>query len=345
MRNQVQVQTMKNLHNKVFIFSLIAVLIAMSLQFVFLPSRASAAQITSRKLTLSTNCPAAAAATTTYTFNFTVPSGTVLQSAEAEVCTTASGSCTTPTGFSNSSSTLSSQPTNLGDAAGWTVSTVTAGKLRLKKTGNAAAPTGAQTVVFGNVQNPTTTNTTFYLRITTYSDDAWTTGVDTGVVAASTATQISLTSVVDEVLTFCTGTSGITSSSCAGATGSSIDLGTLSSSATASGTSQLGVTTNADSGYAITVNGATLTSGGNTITALAAQAVSATGSEQFGLNLKDNVTPDVGVDPDGSGAATPTANYNTVDQFRFVTGDSVASKGSSDQFRRFTATYITNIDT
>src|SRR3989338_1483613 len=193
---------------------------------LLLPSTASAAQITSRKLTLSTSSAASGAATTTYTFNFTVPSATVLQSFEAEVCTTASGSCTTPTGFSNSSSTLSSQPTNLGDAAGWTVSTVTAGKLRLKKTGNAAAPTGAQTVAFGNVQNPTTTNTTFYARIATYSDDAWATGVDTGVVAASTATAIDLTATVDETLTFCTGTSGITTSSCAGATGSSVNFGT-----------------------------------------------------------------------------------------------------------------------
>lgn len=99
-----------------------------SLQVLLLP-KAYAAQITARKVTLSTSSPAASAATTTYTFSFTLPSATVLQSFDAVICTTASGACTTPTGFSVASSTLPSQPTNLGDAAGWTVSTATAGNL------------------------------------------------------------------------------------------------------------------------------------------------------------------------------------------------------------------------
>src|SRR3990167_6067877 len=346
MRNQVQVQTMKNLHNKVFIFSLIAVLIAMSLQFVFLPSRASAAQITSRKLTLSTSSPAAAAATTTYTFNFTVPSGTVLQSAEAEVCTTASGACTTPTGFSNSSSTLSSQPVNLGDASGWTVNTATAGKLRIKKTGNVAAPTGSQTVVFGNVQNPTTANQTFFGKINTYSDDAWTTLVDSGIVAASTATQISLTGVMNETLVFCVGTS-ITDQDCGTIGGNSIDFGSFSTTATKFDDSVMAASTNGAYGYSITVNGATLTcttcNGTKTISALASQTASSTGSEQFGINLKNNATPDIGAEVTGTGTATATANYGTVDQYRFVTADSVASVAGSTNANTFTASYIVNV--
>ncbi|MBI5357471.1 hypothetical protein HZB74_01340, partial [Candidatus Saccharibacteria bacterium] len=193
--------------------------------------------------------------------------------------------------------------------------------------------------------NPTATNTTYYARVTLYSDTGWATPVDTGTVAASTATAIDLTATVEETLTFCTGTSGITNSSCSGATGSSVSFGTLSPSSTNSGVSQLGVGTNGSSGYAITVNGATLTSGGNTISALASQTASSVGSEQFGLNLRDNATPNVGTDPDGSGTATPTANYNTADQYRFVTGDIIASKNTSDQFRRFHAAYIANINT
>ena len=309
------------------------------------PKSASAAQISGRKLTLSSSSAAGSNATTTYTFNFTVPSATVLQSLSAEVCTTASGACTTPTGFANSSSTLVSQPTNLGDASGWSVSTGTPGSLRLSKSGNSAAPTGAQTVVFGNVQNPTTSNQTFYARITTYTGASWTGAVDTGTVAASTANQINLTATVDEALTFCTGTSGITTTSCAGATGSDVSFGTLSASSTQSGLSQIGVGTNGGSGYAITVNGGTLTSGGNTISALATQTAAIAGTEQFGLNLRDNTTPNVGADPDGAGTGTPSANYNTVDQYRFVTGDTVGSKGSADEFRRFQVSYIANIGT
>jgi hypothetical protein len=320
-------------------------LITMMYLLMLLPTYASAAQISSRKVTLSSSSSAASNATTTYTFNFTVPSSTVLQSLSADVCTTPSGTCTTPTGFSVSSSTLASQPTNLGDASGWAVSTATAGSLRISKSGNVAAPTGAQTLVFGNVQNPTTANQTFYARISTFSAANWTSAVDTGVVAASTASQISLTASVDESLTFCTGTSGITSSSCAGATGSAVSFGTLSASATNSGLSQIGVGTNGNTGYAITVNGATLTSGSNTITALASQAAASTGAKQFGLNLRANTTPSVGVDPDGAGSATVNANYNTANQYRFVTGDVVASVGAADQFKRFQVSYIANIDT
>lgn len=327
------------------IVTIVVIAVLMLAGLGLMPKSASAAQITGRKLTISSSSAAASNATTSYTFNFTVPSATVIQSLSAEVCTTASGACTTPTGFLNSSSTLPSQPTNLGDATGWSVSTGTAGSLRLSKSGNVAAPTGAQTVVFGNVQNPTTSNQTFYARITTYTGASWTGAIDTGTVAASTANQINLTATVDESLTFCTGTSGITTSSCAGATGSDVSFGTLSASATQSGLSQMGVGTNGGSGYAITVNGGTLTSGGNTISALASQTAAIAGTEQFGLNLRDNTTPNVGADPDGAGTGTPSANYNTVDQYRFVTGDTIGSKGSADEFRRFQVSYIANIGT
>ena len=111
----------------------------------------------------------------------------------------------------------------------------------------------------------------------------------------------------------------------------------------------MGVGTNSVSGYSITVNGATLTCaacvGTPTITASSSQTASSIGSKQFGLNLRANTTPSVGVDPDGAGSATPTANYNTANQFRFVTGDSVASSAAADQFRRFQVSYIANIDT
>ncbi len=329
----------RDITQKTSILFVALVLVLVSVSFSLLPGTASAAQITSRKVTLGNS---AASASTTYTFDFTTATTATFQSFSAEICTTASGACSAPGGLTTTSSTLTS--TSLSGT--WTVNNGTAGSLRGSATGASSTTSGsARQVVFGAVTNPNTTNTTYYARITLYSDTGWATPVDTGTVAASTATAINLSATVDETLTFCTGTSGITTSSCSGATGSSVSFGTLSPSATASGVSQMGVGTNGVSGFAITVNGATLTSGGNTITALATQTASSTGSEQFGLNLRDNATPNVGTDPDGSGTATPTANYNTVDQFRFVTGDSVASKNGSDQFRRFQASYIANIDT
>lgn len=210
--------------------------LVLSLSPLFGGNKVEAAQITSRTLTMSSASPSSSNATTTYTLTFTVPSSTVLKSFSADACTTSVGTCTTPTGFSVSSVTID-QPTNLGDASGWTVSTATAGSLRLSKSGNTAAPTGSQTVVFKNVQNPTTANTAFYLRMTTYSDASWSTAVDTGTVAGATAQTLTINAAVAEVLNFCVGATSVNDATtsvatdCTGVSGTSINIGTLDTSA------------------------------------------------------------------------------------------------------------------
>ena len=309
-------------------------------------STAQAAQITGRKVTLS-NSAGTASGVQYDLVTAALPQTTAVKSVSLTACTTASGACSTPTGFVNSSSTLVSQPTGLGSASGWTVNTATAGSLRIVNAANATVSSGAVAVSWGNVTNPTATNTTYYLRMTTYSDSAWTTPIDTGTIAVSTATQIAVSASVDESLTFCTGTSGITNSSCAGATGSSVSLGTITPSTSGTGTSQIGVTTNAATGYSITYNGSTLTSGANTITAIGATAAaSSVGTEQFGLNLKANTSPTTfGADPSGAGSAVPTTQYNTANSFAFVAGSatSIVAPTSPDNFRLFTAAYMANV--
>lgn len=320
--------------------SLYGALIALFL-VALLPLSVSAAQITGRKFTLSNtngNAPGV-----TYTFNSdALPNGTAVRSVKAEACTTASGGCSTPAGFNAASADISGQPNGLGAATSWTDDS-NAGNLRITHASNVTAPSGAVTITWNGVNNPTADNTTFFLRVTTYSDSAYGSPLDTGTVAVSTAEQITVNATVDETLTFCTGTSGITNSSCSGATGNTVSLGTITPSTTGASTSQIGVSTNGSSGYAVTVAGNTLTSGSNNIDASATQATSSQGSEQFGINLRDNATPDIGSNASGSGTATPTANYNTVDQFRFVSGDVIASKNSADAHRLFTVSYIANV--
>ncbi len=333
------IEMKKNLNKTKYLLAVSILLMS----FVFIPKSTSAAALTTRKLTLSTSSPAAATATTTYTFDFTTGTTATIASIKAQLCTTASGTCTIPTGASITSSTLSST----SFSGSWTVSTATAGELRASATGATSTTTGtAKQIVWGNVQNPTTANQTFFARITTYTGADYATGpTDTGTVAASTSNLIQVSATVDEVLTFCTGTSGITSSSCAGATGTSVALGTLTTSSTGSGTSQIGVATNAGTGYSVTVSGSTLTSTtpSDTITALASQTASTQGTKQYGINLKDNATPNVGTEVTGAGSGTATANYGTVDQYRFVSGDSIASRNTSDDFRLYTVSYIANI--
>lgn len=217
---------------RLFLASMCFLIVGFALLPFLLAPKAGAAQITSRKLTMSSARPDAANATTTYTFNFTVPTtGTIVKSFEADACTTAVGTCTTPTGFLVSSSTLVTQPTNLGDASGWTISTATAGSLRITKTTNATTPTGAQTVVINNVQNPTTANTAFYMRLTTYSDAAWTTAIDTGTVAGTVTQTLTIGAQVAEILQFCVGSTAIDDATSAiGATcgaGTTVNIGTL----------------------------------------------------------------------------------------------------------------------
>lgn len=317
--------------------------IASLLLSLVLPVIVDAAQITNRKFTLGSSAPSAS---TTYTFSSdALPTSTAVKGVVAEACTTPSGACSTPNGFSAASATLGSQPSGLGSASGWTNDS-NAGNLRINHTTNSTAPSGAVSIPWSAVTNASTTNTTYYLRVTTYSDDTYATPIDSGVTAVSTATQINLTAVMDESLVFCVGTS-ITGQDCTTVAGNTVDFGTLSSTATSTGTSVMAASTNGSSGYAITINGTTLTcstcSGSPTIAALATQTASSTGTAQFGVNLKDNTTPNIGAEVSGSGTAAATANYGTADQFRFITGDSVASVNAPTNANTFTTSYIVNV--
>lgn len=105
----------------------------------------------------------------------------------------------------------------------------------------------------------------------------------------------------------------------------------------------LAAATNGLSGYSISYNGATLSFGGNTIDAMAAQAASTTGIEQFGINLKQNTIPATGAEPVGSG--TPSPGYDTANQYKYIVGTptTLASTGGVSAVTTYTVTYIANV--
>lgn len=305
--------------------ALVGVLLFLT-SFFSMYSTAHAAQLTARKLTLGSSVQSA---NTSYQFDFTTGTTATIIGFEAQICTTASGTCTTPSGFSVSvpGSTLTS--TTLSGT--WTVSNATAGSLRASATGaSSTTASAAKQIIFGNVHNPSDTNTTFFARITLYSGASWTTAVDAGTVAASTAGVVTVTASVDETLTFTLADT-------------TVALGTLTPSTTGSGTSTMSASTNSTSGYAITVNGTTLTAGANTIAALASNAASSQGTSQFGINLMANATPSVGTAVSGTGSGTPAANYNTANSFRFATGETVASATAATNSNTYTVSYIANV--
>ena len=317
------------------------------------PVSVYAGQVTNRKMTISNSAGGASGVSYTFTSDALPTSGTAIKSVDFQVCDTASGSCThsgNASGFSATSSTLASQPSGVGAGSGWSVDATSQYDLRVKNASNSTNPSGSVSIQWDSVTNPTAQNATFYLRMTTYTGSDFSTGpTDSGTVAVSTAQAITLTGTMDENLVFCVGTS-ITGTNCGTISGTSINLGTFSSSTATTATSVMAAGSNAVSGYAITVNGSTLTcslcAGTPTIAALTTQTASSTGNPQFGLNLKANTSPaSFGADPSGDAGGTASSNYGTQNQYRFVTGDTVASSAGGTNNTAFTSSYIVNVPT
>lgn len=303
------------------------------------PAGVEAAEIEDRSLTLSSSAPGDES---NYSFNFTLPSDTVVEGFEAEVCEQPVDDCDTPSGFDSGDAELVGEPSGFGDGGGWQVDTSDDGLLRMNNPDNTEQPDSSQTVTFGNITNPEAANETFFVRMTTYENDDYTGAIDDGVVAVSTAEAIGVEGVVPPILTFCVGVE--ISGDCSTATGDSIDMGTFSPNATTSATSQMRASTNASDGYVITVEGTTLASGSNTIDELTSPAPAETEQSQFGVNLRDNNDPDVGEDVSGEGDGEVAGDYDIVDEFTFNPGDTVASAQGPTNSNTYTASYIVNIE-
>ncbi len=339
----------------------LAIVLVGTVTAVFQSQAAFAAQITARSLTLqptpSGDGGSKPGGVVRHFYSFTLPGGNTVGSIQFLYCTTASGTCTMPVGLVTTSAALGAET----GVTGFTMVNTTNGAPYLTRSAAAIGASVAATYRLDTVTNPTATNTTFYVRISTFATTNATGGTgDTGTVAASTATQIVLTGTMPESLIFCTGATVSTTGGvpdCSTATSGNISFNQLfSPTDTATATSQMAASTNGASGYAITVAGPTLTNGAFTIPAMGTQGVGVRGTRQFGMNLKLNTTttstPAIGLEvaptPNGTTLKGEAASgYQTVDQFKFVSGDTVAAStnggtGASDA-QIFTASYIVNV--
>lgn len=319
------------------IFLTTSAIVLMVLTLAILPVHAG--EITDRSLTLSSSEPSSQA---NYTFNLSVDSSNVIRSFRVRICDEASGACVVPEGFNGGAANLINQPSGFGDNSGWNVDTDDADLLRMNNQNNMLPPDSSQTVTFGNVINPSGSNTTFYARITTYENDDYTGVIDEGVVASSTAETINVKGFVPPILTFCVGIK--IPGDCSTASGHHIDMGELRPGSTATGTSQMRASTNAGDGYVVTVNGNTLASGSNTINRLNSPVSSQAGVSQFGMNLRNNSRPDVGSNTEGDGDGSATDDYAAANKFTFNDGDVIAEAPGATHFNTFTVSYITNVD-
>jgi hypothetical protein len=299
-------------------------------------------------------------------FSFTTATTNNVGSIIFLYCTTANPAnpCTPPTGLNvddpSGTGSVTLDAPGCTNATGFSVNTAqtTTNKIVIDRTPASVNSGVAVSCNFSSAINPTTANETFYVRITTTDAAAGGgTTVDQGTVAASTATAIQLTGYMPESLIFCTGatinnTGGVPD--CSTASSGNINFNQdFSPADTATATSQMAASTNALTGYSITVNGVTLTNGSYTVTAMGTAGVGVRGTSQFGMNLSANTTttstPAVGSGITNSGTGTfngeVLSGYDTPDNFKFATGNSVAdSTNLPTDIEKYTVSYIVNVN-
>lgn len=248
--------------------------------------------------------------------------------------------CTAPAGFSATGTAPNAQSgiMNFGLNPGSTVNKVILSR-------PAAALFGPGTVRFelNNIRNPFAV-APFYARITTYPTlDGTGPWNNSGGIALMTSESFNVSATVPPFLYFCAAIS-FSGYDCDSATQYVEQFGEFSTVVTKTATSQMILGTNADFGLTVTVNGTSLTSGNDIIMPMSAQRPSVKNTPQFGLNLRANNDPAVGTDPMGPGGAIAAPGYDTVNRFKFASGDTVITADDVVDYRKFTVSYIVNIN-
>lgn len=298
------------------LMALIAVITPLTL-FSISTSKAYAGSLTQAKVQIGNS---QASATTSYNFYFTVANTTSIKQIDIKFCTQAGAwadTCTAPTGFSDSSATRVAD--NIS-GTGRTDSQPAANQFRtVITTPSTQSPTTVSYQLTG-VTNPSTTNTSFFARVITWSDTG-STEIDYGQMAFAilTSTSLAVTATVDPTLSFslAAATSGSVNGEAititSGTSASTIPFSTLTAGTPAVAAHDATVTTNATNGYTVTASASAtppLVSGSNNIDPF-------TGT---------NASPTTWSEPNGS-----TPNTNT-GYFGYTTEDSTLGTGTADRF-------------
>ena len=131
-------------------------------------------------------------------------------------------------------------------------------------------------------------------------------------------------------------------------TSSNVTFGSFSPTAASVTTSTFQVLNYTSYGYVVQIVGNPPKNGAHTISPMTTTGASQVGTEQFGINLVANTSPtSVGANPDhgqfGFGSAAP--NYDTPDNYRYVSGETIATAPKSSGLTTYTITYLVNVTT
>lgn len=133
-------------------------------------------------------------------------------------------------------------------------------------------------------------------------------------------------------------------------TSTAADFGILSPSTSATATSTFSVINYTSYGYAVQITGKAPSSGAHTITPMTTTAIAQSGLEQFGINLVANTLPrSFGANPDNGqfgfgqvGLGPGDTKYSTPNEFRYVSGETIASAPKSSGQTNYTISYLVN---
>jgi len=135
-------------------------------------------------------------------------------------------------------------------------------------------------------------------------------------------------------------------------TGGTVDLGELSVSTTNYSSTTFSVRNYLSQGYIVKIQGQPPKnpSGGHVLTSMATQASPTFGTEEFGINLRQNTTPAIGADPQevptsSFSFGTYAPGYDVADEFKYVDGDTIAQSTQSSGKTIYTISIVADIST
>lgn len=248
--------------------------------------------------------------------------------------------CNAPTGIDVSNAVLTSQTGNTG----FSITQSSSNHILLSRSAAGVVDDSRNTYVLSGIRNPIDMSHSYAIRMHNFaSTDGTGSPIDVGAVVTQVAGGVSLETQVPPILLFCVGERVSDDCIIVEDDINYSDMGEITSESTLTAESQMAAGTNASSGFVITVNSIGMAAGTTIINSPSIPTESRIGTNQFGINLVANNSPEVGKDPDGesiNGVAAP--GYNQPNKFMYKDGDVVALAPNVSLVRRFTVSYILN---
>lgn len=127
---------------------------------------------------------------------------------------------------------------------------------------------------------------------------------------------------------------------------SNANFGTFSATTTTTATASFSVINYTTYGYVVQLIGGDLKNGAHVINGMSTTSPAQPGIEQFGVNLVANTTPtSFGANPNNGqfGQGSVAGNYGTPNEFRYISGETIALATKNSGQTIYTMSYVVNV--